>query len=598
MARMYPQRLPDSVPMGAERTLYGELERQLPAEYVVLYGVKWIQRDRRMFDQDGEADFVIVDPKRGALVLEVKGGAVRRNGFTGRFQSVDFYGRVWDIKDPMEQAMKNKHALKNKIETSRPTARYARQYRLEHAVAFPEVVVEETNLGTEWDRGKIIDSTNLADLTRAVQGALGKGEQMWHLEPGAVEALVQLLAPSWQIERPGLLGRMLPEQERFLELTEQQFLLLDALSAHRRYAVAGCAGSGKTFLAIGQARRLAREGYKVLFTCFNQALADWVRAELERGLADTGNAPYVDNYHDVAAEYCRRARLSLRDPDPLPDEEKSRYYNEELPAEFSEALDALPESEKFDAVIVDEAQDFRSGWWITLLDALRDPDSGLLYIFYDSNQRIFSPDSEFPIPEPHFPLRANLRNTQAIHKLAMRYHSDPLTLSSRGPQGREHEEVQVEPGKDLQALRRVVTRLLGEGIRPEDMVVLTPRSQKSSALADGADAGNRLRLSWSGSHPGTVRVRTVHAFKGLEAPVVILAEPERVHAGRREHILYVALSRARHHLVVLGKLLDGGSPAPTSEERGKQGGGPANGSIWRGGDIVVEPPAATGQSSI
>jgi ATP-dependent exoDNAse (exonuclease V) beta subunit len=47
----------------------------------------------------------------------------------------------------------------------------------------------------------------------------------------------------------------------------------------------------------------------------------------------------------------------------------------------------------------------------------------------------------------------------------------------------------------------------------------------------------------------------------LERPVVILAEPERAHAASLAPLLYVALTRAQHHLVVLGTL-----PTPEAVE--------------------------------
>jgi hypothetical protein len=551
---MYPERLSPDKRSAAERTLYGEFARQLPPGCTVLHGVKWVQRDPRERDQDGETDFLILDPARGALVLEVKGGSVRRDGAAGAFYSVDRAGRAHPIKDPMEQAMSSKHALKRKLAGSPSTAVHLPRLRLEHAVALPDVVVEETNLGPDWDRGKLLDSTDLRSLETGVQRALGQAAPRWRLEPEAVDAVVRLLAPTWRIERPGLLGEILPQETRCVELTKQQFQVLDLLSAHRRYAVAGCAGSGKTFLAIEQTRRLAREGQRVLFTCFNRALADWVRSELEAGLGAADTTPYVENYHDMGEELCRRAGIALPDPAAMPEEEKTLYYDEGLPARLSKALGALPATERFDAVLVDEAQDFKPGWWVTLLDALRDPDHGRLYIFYDSNQRIYVPDAEFPIEEPHFRLGANLRNTRSIHELAMRYHSDPASLRSLGLEGRPPELIPVEQGQELRALRKVVTRLLGEGLAAEDIVVLTPRSRVKSALAGGAEAGNGLRLTWDEAGAGKLRVRNVHAFKGLEAPVVILAEPDRAHPASREKLLYVALSRARNHLVVLGEL--------------------------------------------
>ena len=82
MALMYPTSLPDDVASAAERRLFGLFQAQLPDDFVVLHSVKWLVRERR-FDRDGEADFLIVHPDLGILVLEVKGGGVRVDDQSG-----------------------------------------------------------------------------------------------------------------------------------------------------------------------------------------------------------------------------------------------------------------------------------------------------------------------------------------------------------------------------------------------------------------------------------------------------------------------------------------------------------------------------------
>jgi superfamily I DNA and RNA helicase len=47
------------------------------------------------------------------------------------------------------------------------------------------------------------------------------------------------------------------------------------------------------------------------------------------------------------------------------------------------------EDKLFDAIIVDEAQDFEDTWWIPLPELLRDPQDGVFYVFFDDNQRIY-----------------------------------------------------------------------------------------------------------------------------------------------------------------------------------------------------------------
>jgi hypothetical protein len=74
MAAMYPQ-FPRycGFQSDAERLVYGVLAHQLPDECIVLFGVRLLVRDGPD-EIDAEADFIIVEPECGVLVLEIKGG--------------------------------------------------------------------------------------------------------------------------------------------------------------------------------------------------------------------------------------------------------------------------------------------------------------------------------------------------------------------------------------------------------------------------------------------------------------------------------------------------------------------------------------------
>jgi superfamily I DNA/RNA helicase len=95
-----------------------------------------------------------------------------------------------------------------------------------------------------------------------------------------------------------------------------------------------------------------------------------------------------------------------------------------------------------------------------------------------------------------------------------------------------------------------------EGIAPEDILVITCRSQKRSRwyTSENRQIGkHRLIQRPEGGRPGRVALSTVRSAKGLERRVVILTELDGLDgASKREALLYVALSRAVHHLVVLG----------------------------------------------
>src|SRR5690606_28763865 len=73
------------------------------------------------------------------------------------------------------------------------------------------------------------------------------------------------------------------------------------------------------------------------------------------------------------------------------------------------------DGEKYDAVIVDEAQDFADDWWQPVLKALRDEEEGGLYVYSDENQRIFARFGRPPVQLVPLVLDHNLRNTRQIH---------------------------------------------------------------------------------------------------------------------------------------------------------------------------------------
>jgi len=553
MARMIPLVLVDEGVSAAERVLFKEFARQLGPDWTVLHSVHWLAREGGR-SRDGEADFLLAHPRHGVLMLEAKGGTIARDGATQAWTSTDFGGTVHAIKGPFEQAERSVYALRDKLADAPETAGFP--WRVARAVAFPDVLVGDADLGPNAPRALILDSGDLATLARALGRAFaaapGGGPG-----PGAdrVAALVRLLKPPVELKRHGLVGEMRRNAETSLRLTEQQYALLDFLGGRRRVAIDGAAGSGKTLLALEQCRRLARQGFRVLFTCYNKALAAWARAALAADLGDTMALVTVDNYHDLAADLVRRAGMPVPDIGALGGDALSRHFADELPEQLLAALDALPD--RFDAIVVDEGQDFADTWWITLEALLADPDDGILAVFYDDNQRIYSTATSggYPVADEPFRLTRNCRTTRQIHRAALSYHQGQDAPDCAGPEGRPVAEEAPDEARDQPAaLRRALHELTTiEGVPVDEIVVLSTRGPQTSALTEGLRVGN-LALTWGAAGPGQLPIRSVHAFKGLESPVVILTEPDRAHAANRDALLYVALSRAQQHVVVLGVL--------------------------------------------
>ena len=97
---------------------------------------------------------------------------------------------------------------------------------------------------------------------------------------------------------------------------------------------------------------------------------------------------------------------------PEGDRTNSDFWETELPELMGDLAEGLDDKQKYDAVIVDEAQDFADSWWRPVLKALRDEEQGGLYVYSDENQRIFARFGRPPVHLVPLVLDHNLRNTR------------------------------------------------------------------------------------------------------------------------------------------------------------------------------------------
>ena len=155
--------------------------------------------------------------------------------------------------------------------------------------------------------------------------------------------------------------------------------MLDLLTAYPRVEIRGGAGSGKTWLAVEKARRLAAEGQRVALMCYSRGLAEFLKRRVEKPPKRQRPA-YVGTFHNLGIDWGV----------PAGSDDDSRYWEEFLPAEMVKLARALPEEQRFDAIVIDEGQDFAQSWWDAVVAALREPDHGCLYVFSDEGQRIFA----------------------------------------------------------------------------------------------------------------------------------------------------------------------------------------------------------------
>ncbi len=559
MAKIYPERFPqwakDDPKRSAERRVYKAVS-MLPDEYTVFYSTAWQVRDPRSGAQDGEADFIIAHPEMGAMILEVKGGGIRYDPQEMQWYSLDRSNVEHSIKDPVQQVRKSKDALISKL---RELPKWGGRYlTIAYMLVFPDVRISNVALRPDLPRALLIDSEDLAHIAERVEAGFewcyGEEKRRGALGVDGVRLLESFLARSFTLR--SRLGVELEQDEaRILELTERQMSFLHFIQSHRRALIEGCAGSGKTTLALEKARQLSEQGFDTLLLCFNVPLAEYLRQRVPAG---------VDVFHfhglckHLRAEMVRLGLLNLENEkqyDQLTylDEQ---YINDQLLPEL--LLQAVLElGPLYDAIIVDEGQDFRDEWWEIIIELLRDKDNGIWYVFFDNNQNIYNRHANLEklITIPPFTLSENCRNTRTIYEVVRQLHTNPQSITSFGPPGRPPEIFYFATKKEQEdTLKRVLHRYVNEeGVQTSHITLLTTRKPSSTVCAPGKKLGNFLLTEWmdSDQDQDKIRVTSVYRFKGLENRVIVLTGFEDVNPSKINQLLYVACSRARTHLIIV-----------------------------------------------
>jgi hypothetical protein len=546
MATLLPPEPGDEIPSSAERRLFA-LFAQLPDAWTVLHSVGIARHRRKRW---AEADFVLVGPT-GLYVVEVKGGRVAREEGTWIF--TDRYDRDSTKQEgPFEQAGGAAGALQSYLRSRRKVTRSLPDVEVGWAVMLPDVSFNVD--GPDIEPEVLYDARHAgAGITAFLDRVADYWSKRWGkaiptLSPGERSALVQVIRPDFDV-RPSLRHRADRINDELLRLTEEQYNILDGLSENERVIIRGSAGTGKTLLGVEEARRQAREGRRVLLTCFNRALSDY----LERACSDIAGIE-VRNFHRVLHDLIIEAGLERELPDASIPDLLAVFY----PAAALEALDLLGESNRYDVLIVDEAQDLLVADYASVMDKLLEGGlrGGTWRVFVDSSQDLFTGldrDTLRHLLEggcASYRLSLNCRNTEQIATTTAMLSGTKLTPALvQGP------EVDVVFCRDHGDLRRqvakAINRLLSERIEPQNMVVLSPVHLSNSGLARALPELRLHLVDVSELYGPTIPTntyiayRTIGSFKGLEADVVLLVDFQDLERLETRVATYVGGSRAR-----------------------------------------------------
>ena len=581
-----------------ERRLAERLEQKLDADYLLWHNVP-------VGPKHAHPDFVVMHPRRGILVLEVKDWKL------STILQADKHN--WEILgangpktviNPMEQARQYAHQVVNALERD-PQLVQADGHN-QGKIAFP------------WSYGVVLTNISrkqfdTAELHHAIEphrvicqdemlesvDAEELQSRLWDMFPFGMRGVMSLpqldrvrwiMFPQVRVQTTGSLfddsndQAELPDIMRVMDLQQEQ-LARSLGDGHR--VIHGVAGSGKTMILGYRAEYLAKastaSSKPILILCFNEPLGVTLHTVMQaKGL---GSKVHVRHFH----KWCREQLVAYGQTLPAPKTDATDFVAELVQRVISAVDRKQIPSGQYQAVLIDEGHDFAAEW-LKLVTQMVDATTNSLLVLFDDAQSIYerTRTKQFSFKSVGIKaqgrttiLKINYRNTRQILQTASLLTADLLTADDKDEDGIPMLKP-VSCGRDGQApiiiklptLRdeafAIADHLASahkEGFAWGDMAVLcadwATMDLCASALAQ-RKLPHRVRKRSGDYQPNAnaIQVMTMKVSKGLEFPVVALPGVGHMPAAGEDEkeaarVFYVAATRATQRLV-MGVGGDGG----------------------------------------
>lgn len=563
MARMIPPTCPSRAPAG-ERDLFDKIRTDPDTNgWVVMHS---LDLKKHLSKIEGELDMVVLVPGLGVLCIEVKGCDVSRQD--GKW----IYPYETSVEGPFKQASRSMHSLRAYLaQTDKSLAKLL----FFSAVVFTRVNFDEKS--PEWHPWQFINrslfvrrpiSSNVRNiLLRAHEHMASRvGLNSWYSDEGSrpseaqVRRMVALLRNNFEYSVSPRSNLELVEKN-ISQFTDEQFDALDLLEDNERVIFKGPAGTGKTFLAIEAAKRSIAQGKSVLLVCYNRLLGEWLKVETSKYSEDP-KLFRCGTFHSVLQDIAGAPSRKMNG---------SEYWEKVLPEMALECLlDDKCSRRPFDMLVVDEAQDLLREEYLDVFDLLLkgglaggrwalfgDFERQAIYAHEGGSSAVKAIESLSGRAPKHSKcsLRINCRNARPI--------AETLTITSGLAPGYKRVLHDIE-GSDVDPLfysstldqekhLEFAVRELRATYKAGEIVVLSMRNDENSCAgcASTSSIGVKLAPIRDVKDGHTIPFTSIHAFKGLEAPAVIITDIEALDDERSRALLYVGMSRARVRLFLL-----------------------------------------------
>ena len=577
---------------AGERAVLHQLKRCLSDDYMVWHNVPIGPKAR-------QPDFVILSPRRGLLILEVKHWHLTTLSSFNR-DSVVLNTERGPVTVPHPNMQARGYALElNNVLESDPALLHDQEpfkgkSRVPYGWGSVLSNIRYKQVGGT-DFGEVFSpfKTLLRDDLEEVVDPYEFEKRLWGMFTLNFPSALSLpqrdrvrwhLFPEIRVQQTSLLDEpnksaalVLPDLVQVMDLQQEQ-IARTLGEGHR--VIHGVAGSGKTMILVFRAQQLAAmttPGQPILVLCFNRALAEHIDSLLRvRGVDER---VVVRTFHSWCQDMVRAYQLDV----PVSPKNPSAYYPAMVESVSRAVETGLVPAGQYSALLIDEAHDFEDAW-LQMAARMVNPATNSLLVLYDDAQSIYQKKRHklsfasmgIQAQGRTSILKLNYRNTAEVLTLAMHCADSllaerpeteeamqtvqPATAGRRGPMPMLLEAANAQAEAELVAER--IAKELADGRAMSEMAVLArtkyllgPLAQALQRRQIGVQSMSVKAIRDFDWLRPSVKLLTLHSAKGLEFPWVCVLGLQTMpmqEAPMEEEIrlLYVGMTRATHELVL------------------------------------------------
>ena len=397
--------------------------------------------------------------------------------------------------------------------------------------------------------------------------------------------LKQLLFPEVRIELPYREARdgHARQTERLRILDHNQEALARQFDGGHRIII-GASGSGKTLVLAHKAVFLQQYNpaiKSILFVCYNITLVNYVKRILAaKGVPIGETGVKVCHFYELCSEIIGEGVTF--------EKEDTEYY-EMVTQEALSKIGAF--AKRFDAILLDEGQDFTSEMF-KVVTGLLNPTTNNLTIALDDNQNIYRPKAQWK--ELGIQARGRVHKLNSVYRNTSEIAGFAARFMGKNPDGDEEKETaQLKlfndfydfhgPAPDLCRFETLDSMIAGVAEKAADVLktegypfseiavlfalkkpdksraetlpeMLETALEKQGILSQWMSEGYRSKKSYDIT-TNRVTISTIHSAKGLDYSVVFLLgldflTPKGWSDEQIANLTYVGITRARYHSII------------------------------------------------